>query len=92
MAIASHAELIDYGKLRGVDELRGHFTTVQAVEREIRTIKAWMQGQGQAIPILEREAAAQAQRRYSSKRASVAPSSVCWLLIISTRLFTVFLG
>jgi conjugative relaxase-like TrwC/TraI family protein len=59
-AIASHVELIDYGKLRGVDELRGHFTTVQAVEREIRTIKAWMQGQGQAIPILEREAATQA--------------------------------
>jgi conjugative relaxase-like TrwC/TraI family protein len=59
-AITVHTELIDYGKLRGVDELRGHFTTVQAVEREIHTIKAWMQGQGQAIPILEREAAAQA--------------------------------
>jgi conjugative relaxase-like TrwC/TraI family protein len=53
-AIASHPELIDYGKLRGVDELIGHFTTAQAVEREIRTIKAWMQGQGQATPILDR--------------------------------------
>jgi conjugative relaxase-like TrwC/TraI family protein len=52
--IAVHPELIDYGKLRGVDELIGHFTTVQAVEREIRSIKAWMQGQGQAIPILDR--------------------------------------
>jgi conjugative relaxase-like TrwC/TraI family protein len=53
-AIAVHPELIDYGKLRGVDELIGHFTTAPAVEREIRTIKAWMQGQGQATPILDR--------------------------------------
>jgi conjugative relaxase-like TrwC/TraI family protein len=53
-AIAVHPELIDYGQLRGIDELIGHFTTVQAVEREIRTIKAWMQGQGQAAPILDR--------------------------------------
>jgi conjugative relaxase-like TrwC/TraI family protein len=53
-AIAVHPELIDYGKLRDVDELKGHFTTAQAVEREIRTIKAWMQGQKQATPILDR--------------------------------------
>jgi conjugative relaxase-like TrwC/TraI family protein len=59
-AIAIHPELIDYGKLQGVDELKGHFTTAQAVEREIRTIKAWMQGKGLATAILGREAATQA--------------------------------
>jgi conjugative relaxase-like TrwC/TraI family protein len=58
--IAIHPELIDYGKLQGVDELKGHFTTAQAVEREIRTIKAWMQGKGIATAILGREAATQA--------------------------------
>ncbi len=58
-AIAAHPSLIDYGKLRTVDELRGHFTTVEAVEREIRTIQAWMMGQGQATPILNPDAAAQ---------------------------------
>jgi conjugative relaxase-like TrwC/TraI family protein len=59
-AIAIHPSLIDYGKIRNVDELRGHFTTVGAVEREIRTIKAWMQGKGLATAILGREAATQA--------------------------------
>ncbi len=59
-AITIHPSLIDYGKIRNVDELRGHFTTVGAVEREIRTIKAWMQGKGLATAILGREAATQA--------------------------------
>jgi conjugative relaxase-like TrwC/TraI family protein len=59
-AIAKHPELIDYGKIQRIDELKGHFTTVHAVEREIRTLKAWMEGQGQAVPILDRESSSKA--------------------------------
>jgi ATP-dependent exoDNAse (exonuclease V) alpha subunit len=59
-AIEKHTALIDYGKVRGVDELIGHYTTAHALEREIRTIKAWMQGQGRAAPILDRDLASQA--------------------------------
>jgi conjugative relaxase-like TrwC/TraI family protein len=50
-AIAAHKELIDYGKIRDVDELKEHYTTVGAVEREIRTVRAWMSGQGQATEV-----------------------------------------
>ncbi|MGB8699213.1 MAG: AAA family ATPase, partial [Thermosynechococcaceae cyanobacterium] len=59
-AIAAHPALIDYGKIRGTGEFRGQFTTVAALEREIRTAKAWMQGQGQGTPILNREITIQA--------------------------------
>jgi conjugative relaxase-like TrwC/TraI family protein len=59
-AIAKHPELIDYGKIRGVEELHGHFTTVKAVEREIRTVKAWMAGQQKVKAILDRATSTQA--------------------------------
>jgi conjugative relaxase-like TrwC/TraI family protein len=59
-AIAKHPELIDYGKFGNLEDFQGHFTTAQALEREIRTVKAWMQGQGKATAVMERETSAQA--------------------------------
>jgi conjugative relaxase-like TrwC/TraI family protein len=59
-AMARHPELIDYGKFGKYEDFQQHFTTAKALEREIRTVKAWMQGQGQATAILERDVSAQA--------------------------------
>ncbi|MBW4554207.1 MAG: relaxase domain-containing protein [Aphanocapsa sp. GSE-SYN-MK-11-07L] len=59
-AITRHPTLVDYGRITDNEMLHGHFTTVAAVEREIRTLKAWMQGQNQATPILDREHSSQA--------------------------------
>jgi conjugative relaxase-like TrwC/TraI family protein len=59
-AIAKHRELIDYGKFGNLEDFQGHFTTAQALEREIRTVKAWMQGQGKATAVMDRETSAQA--------------------------------
>jgi conjugative relaxase-like TrwC/TraI family protein len=58
-AITAHRELIDYGAIRGVDELQGCFTTVHALERELSTLQAWMKGQGKATPILDRQQSTQ---------------------------------
>ena len=59
-AIARHPELIDYGKLGKQEDFQGHFTTAKALEREIRTIQAWMEGQGKATPVMNRETSTQA--------------------------------
>ena len=59
-AISSHPELIDYGKFGKQEDFQGHFTTAKALEREIRTIKAWMEGQGKATPVMDHETSAQA--------------------------------
>ena len=60
-AITAHPELIDYGRMRGTDELIGNYTTAYALERETRTIAAWHQGK--ANPILERPQAETALSR-----------------------------
>jgi conjugative relaxase-like TrwC/TraI family protein len=58
-AIAAHPELIDYGAVTGNEGYRNHYTTATALERETRTIQAWMKGQGLATPIMKSLDAAQ---------------------------------
>ena len=59
-AIGKHPELIDYGRFGNLEDFQGHFTTAKALEREIRTIKGWMDGQGKATSVMERETSTQA--------------------------------
>ena len=59
-AIADHPELIDYAKFGKLEDFQGHFTTAKALEREIRTVKVWMEGQGKATPVMDHETSAQA--------------------------------
>ena len=66
--VDAHPELIDYGEIRGIDNLKGHYTTAGALEREIRTLKAWQEGQGQANPILARDAATLALNELEAER------------------------
>ena len=47
--IAAHPELIDYGVIRGIDYLKGEYTTAGALERETAIIQRWMRGQGQTM-------------------------------------------
>lgn len=47
-AIARHKELLPLGR---------RFTTVEAIERETKTVKAWMSGQGKINPIMSEAAA-----------------------------------
>jgi conjugative relaxase-like TrwC/TraI family protein len=61
--IATHPELVDYGVIRGIDELKGQYTTATTLERETRIIKRWMRGQGQAKPIMGMEASKDAIAR-----------------------------
>jgi conjugative relaxase-like TrwC/TraI family protein len=72
-AIATHPELVDYGIIRGIDYLKGEYTTAGALERETRIIQRWMQGQGQAIPIMDKvaskEAIARLETRYKKEWA-----------------------
>jgi conjugative relaxase-like TrwC/TraI family protein len=58
--IATHPELVDYGVIRGIDELKGQYTTATTLERETRIIKRWMRGQGQATPIMDKVTSAEA--------------------------------
>lgn len=46
-AIARHKELLPIGR---------RFTTVEAIERETKTVKAWMSGQGKTNPIMSEAA------------------------------------
>jgi conjugative relaxase-like TrwC/TraI family protein len=59
-AIAAHPEVIDYGTVTGNQDYRHHYTTATALERETRTIQAWMKGQGKVMPIMKSLDAAQA--------------------------------
>ena len=59
-AIGKHPELIDFGRFGNLEDFQGHFTTAKALEREIRTIKSWMDGQGKATSVMERETSTQA--------------------------------
>lgn len=61
--IATHPELVDYGVIRRIDELKGQYTTAGALERETRIIKRWMRGQGQATPIMDNAASTEAIAR-----------------------------
>jgi conjugative relaxase-like TrwC/TraI family protein len=53
-AIAVHPELVDYGVIRGIDHLKGEYTTASALERETRIIQRWKRGQGKATPIMDK--------------------------------------
>jgi conjugative relaxase-like TrwC/TraI family protein len=61
--IAAHPELVDYGVVRGIDHLKGEYTTAGALERETTIIQRWMRGQGQAIPIMDKAASKEAIAR-----------------------------
>jgi conjugative relaxase-like TrwC/TraI family protein len=67
-AMARHPELIDYGKFGNYEDFQEHFTTAKALEREIRTVKAWMQGQGQASVVMDRETSIQALEEISVQK------------------------
>ena len=66
--VAAHPELVDYGEIRGIDTLKGHYTTAGALEREIRTVNAWREGQGKATAILDRDAATVALSQLEAER------------------------
>lgn len=51
-AIASNPELVDYGFVKNI-ELDGVYTTAQSLQRETDIINRWMDGQGQATPIMD---------------------------------------
>jgi conjugative relaxase-like TrwC/TraI family protein len=53
-AIAANKSLIDYGLVKGNPELKGQYTTLAALEREIRTINTWFEGQNTVVPILSK--------------------------------------
>jgi conjugative relaxase-like TrwC/TraI family protein len=61
--IATHPELVDYGAIRRIDELKGQYTTAATLERETRIIKRWLRGQGQATPIMDKATSAEAIAR-----------------------------
>jgi conjugative relaxase-like TrwC/TraI family protein len=71
--IAAHPELVDYGVIRGIDHLKGLYTTAGALERETRIIQRWMKGQGQVTPIMDKavskEAIARLETRYKQEWA-----------------------
>jgi conjugative relaxase-like TrwC/TraI family protein len=50
-AIAQHTELINYGTGK---TLQPEYTTAHALEREIKTVKSWMAGEGKASPVMRR--------------------------------------
>jgi conjugative relaxase-like TrwC/TraI family protein len=65
-AIAAHPELVDYGVIRGIDHLKGEYTTAGALERETRIIQRWMKGQGEATPIMDKVESKEAIARLES--------------------------
>jgi conjugative relaxase-like TrwC/TraI family protein len=62
-AIAAHPELVDYGVIRGIDHLKGEYTTASALERETRIIQRWKWGQGKATPIMDKATSKEAVAR-----------------------------
>jgi conjugative relaxase-like TrwC/TraI family protein len=61
-AIAAHPELVDYGVIHDI-ELKGTYTTAPSLQRETDIINRWMEGQGKAIPILDKAASKEAIAR-----------------------------
>lgn len=53
-AIATYPGLLDYGLIKADKKRNGQLTTVDALERETRTINDWMKGQGKAEAVLTR--------------------------------------
>jgi len=68
-AITQHKELVSLGE---------RFTTVEAIERETKTVKAWMTGQGKAKPVMSEAAAMQSlqETKLNSGQATVVAKTL----------------